>query len=879
MEDSPTNPYIPQASGKLQAKVQRQQTPFARISKTVLICGGVLIVLLGIALYFIIPRASVVDDKARADLANTLQPSAKLSKLITIQSNLGFTTSYQDQLFTSYGEVGSAHITAQGVSDQVGTEHYENNDLKQKRGYGLIRITPLESTDTSRAAITLPPELEIRSYDKASLLTTDEAKAATAGTGTDKTNGNATPKGEIALSTFVAIDSKKRMGQTTADDSTTVTIESTKPANQNINGADYQKVRYTTHNNNYRISTENYDDCYYTIQNSQAYSACVVNVRPDSVAAASLLEDTIGMITYQEPVVPGKVDTTKPVSYQPVYLASSLPLSAHVVLAQAATTPPQPDSTDTSNTPEDTITPQIKLTPAYVKDENALKAIAKNQPSVMRIGTLYCADIALKLADGTTGTTLTDACAGNISTGAFISKDGYIATAGHAVRYDPKAAINGYINFASSRADMFDRLGRVLDYLLKSGVIYQTDVDYLKTGANTGNQDALAKIENLGSVIQNKYIQAANETYVYAIQPTDKPIVLDLSSGNKPKFAYSDAVIPAKFVMADYDASKSAQEAFGTQASATDVALLKADGSFPVVTIGAGDGIKANQKLSIIGYPAYVDSSLTIDKILNIPVATSSMVNQTFQQDGHPLIETNEPILPGNDGAPTFDETGKFVGLGVYGHSYCPDQHCFDSGTVRSINELSAMIDKNNLVLTNKSDISDIWAQGVDAYFKGDYRVANAKFAQSGSMYSFNQSASKLADLSATKYGSTSDTSLMNQLVTIAIGVIIVTVVAMIILGILLLIHLRRLDTLQVGHYGAQTFQPAAMPVMAAPVPQQYPQQPGQFGPPAVQQAPTPMQQPQMVQPQQPFTPGPQPSQPVLPQDPTPPPQDPFYRQ
>ena len=56
MEDSSTNPFIPQASGALQGKVKRPQTSFARISKTALIVGGVLIVLLGIALFFLIPR-------------------------------------------------------------------------------------------------------------------------------------------------------------------------------------------------------------------------------------------------------------------------------------------------------------------------------------------------------------------------------------------------------------------------------------------------------------------------------------------------------------------------------------------------------------------------------------------------------------------------------------------------------------------------------------------------------------------------------------------------------------------------------------------------------------------------------------------------------
>lgn len=866
MDDTPLNPYIPNAQGNLQAKVKRPQTPFARIAKTVLIVGGVILLVLAIALVFILQRTSVADEGSRMDFAKAIQPPDQLSKLVTIKSSLGFKLNYQDQLFSSYGEVGLAKIVANGASDQISSEHYDNTNLRTERQYGLVRVTPLQSVDTGRAAVTLPPELEIRGYDKAALLKTEEAKAAEADTNKATSGSQATNQGELALNTFVSIDSKKRLSDKTSDDGTTVTIEATKPSGQQINGVDYQKVRYTTHNENYRISTEHYDDCYYTIQNGQPYSGCIVNVRPNSVAAAALLEQTLSTVTYQEPVATTATttDATK---------------------KTAQTTDDQTEVSDSEVTPQDVAEPE------YYKSPEILKAIAKNQPSVVRLGTLYCADLVLKLADGRTGTTLTDACIGNISSATFVSKDGYLATTGHAVRYDPKALINGYINFGSSRADMFERLGRVIDYLVKAKFIEQSDADYLRTGANSGVQDALAKIENFTSAIPSDYIQASKEAYSYAVQPTNKPILLNLGAGNRPVFAYSDAVIEAKFVKADYDTTKAAQEKFENTASATDVALLKAEGAFPVATIGTGDNVKANQQLASIGYPAYVDSSLTIDKIINIPVATVLPVSQTFQQDNHKLIETTVPIIPGNDGAVVVDETGKFAGLGVYGHRYCPDQQCFASGTVHSASELSTLIDKNNIVLTNKSEISDIWAQGVDAYFAGNYKEAASKFTQSGGMYNFSQIAPKLTELAKSKYGSASDTSLFNQLVGMAIALGSVLIVVMIVLGILLFIHLRRLDNLEVGHYGAVAPQPAFAP--APPV--QQPMQPAPVYPPSQptygygtppQQPGQGIPQPQVQQPQQwnqPQQQSPYNQAPTQPQPPTiqsqVPPEDPFYRQ
>ena len=864
MEDSSTNPFIPGSSGTLQRKVERPQTAFARLAKLALIIGGGLFVVIAIALIFILQNTSKVDDKARAEFANVLQPADQLSKLVTIKSSLGFTISYQNQLFTSLGELGASRISTRAIGDQAVTQSYEDNDLKKERDYGMLRITPIESSERARAAVALPPELEIKSYDKALLLQTDEQKAAEA----EKTA--TTEKGELAVSAFVAVDSKKRLANRTTDEGTIVSIEATKPVRQEIGGIEYQKVRYTTKNETHEITNEKYDDCYYTIQNSQPYSACVINVRPSRVAVASLLEDTIRLMSYQTP-------------------ESSTPEKPGSATAAKEEEP--------ETVAEEKDTEQIAITPPYIKELNVLKAIAKNQPSVMRIGTLYCANIDLKRVDGSTGATLTNACSSKVASGSFISKTGHIATAGHSVRFSSVEAVGGYINLAESQDEMMDRLQRVLDYLLKSGLIRQTSIDFLKTGAITGNQEALAKIENIGSIIPKDYIQARDENYSYALQLTDKPIVVNRASGNKPSFAYSDTVVKATFEKSNYDSTKYSQDKFETAHSPVDVAILKTDGTFPVVTIGAGNDLGANQKLATVGYPSLTDSNLTADKILNTPLATMSSVNQTFDLEGQKIIDVNTPIPPGNDGAPVFNEASALVGFATYGPTYCPDRQCFGSGTVRSSNELSALIDKHNMEIENKSTISDTWAEGVDAYFAGNYQTAASKFTASGNAYSFNQFASKVAELASSKSGSASDTSLMNQLGGIGIGTLTFLAIAMTILGILLLVHLKRLDMLQVGHYGAGA--PAApapypQPTMQPPVQPQQPSvnapQPNTWAQPNQQPYQPPQQpvgqypqqnswqQPPVVAPSQQPPAGTPPVQQPTQQQPSQP-DDPFYRQ
>lgn len=852
MEDSSTNPYIPGGSQQLQRKVERPQTTFARLSKLTLIISGALLVLLIVGLVFVFQNTSKVDEKARGALAAALQPTDQLSKLVTVKSELGFTVSYQDQLFKGYGELGASRISSRTASEtQAVSQTYENNDLKTERDYGLVRVTPLESSELARAAVTVPPELEVNGYDKNLLLQTDEQKAAEA----ESAGEGEAVKGTLAVSTFVAVDTKKRLGERTSDDGTIVSIEATKPIRQEIEGVEYQKVRYTTRNENYQVPTEKYDDCYYTIQNEQPYSACVTNVRPNNVSVAALLEDTIRLISYHAPAEPAK----------------------------AGETPAKSDESDEEQS-GDGETEQVVIVPSYMKDEKILKSFAKNQPNVMRIGTLYCSNLDLKRADGTAGITLTDACATKAVSGVFVSKTGHIATAGHAVRYNPKDAINGYINLAESQGEMQDRLQRVLDYLLETGLILETSAEYLETGAATGNQDALAKIENIASIIPSDYVQAKDENYSYAIQLTDKPIVLNRATGNKPSFAYSDSVVKAEFVKSDYDPLKFTREQFETKHTANDAALLKLDGTFPVATIAAGDGIGSNQKLVALGYPALADATLTADKILNMPVATTSTVNQTFDLEGRKIINSNTPAQPGNDGAPVFDEAAGLIGFAAYGPAYCPDRQCFGSGTIRSSNDLSALIDKHNIELENKSVISDVWASGVDAYFVGNYQTAASKFTEAGRLYGFNQWAAKLAEVSKAQQGSASDTSLMNTLASVGVGGAIFVALLMVVTGILLLVHLKRLDMLQVGHYGAApvpsplpqaTFSP---PQPMAPVPQQpygtQPQQQWPSTPPvAGQQPPYPSQPQQPMAPQQPSAP------PVQSQDSPRSPQDPFYRQ
>lgn len=804
MQDSSTNPYIPQESEDIRQKVYLRQSPLGRIVKWSLILTVAVAILVGGGLFYVIPRTTAVDQPARVKLADALQPPDQVLKRVSVSSDLGFSLNYDNRIFSSYGEVGDNTAGSDNSAAIAAGNTYENNDLRVTRAYNYVRIRPIESVNAARALTPQPPQLELFAT------VTDK----------DITTAQAVPENKnlSKLSMFVKLDSDKRLAKKIADNKTIVKIDASKPIAATIGGVDYQKVRFTTTNDNYRISNVKYDDCYYTIQYDQPYSICITGIRPYNVSAASLVESVFNSIKFSQAASKAATDSA---AKKTSYLFPLARLTQATVKSDSSAADSSAVNLDDTAAMADSTGQSALLTikPSYYNDGDSLKSIATNQPSVVRIGMLYCSNLTLKFESGETATTLTDACAGSMSSGVFISKDGYIATTGHAVRSQKKAAINGYINFAPDQDAMLDRLQRVLDYLLKAKIILQSDADYLKTNAAIGNQEALAKIENIASVIPDKFITAINEEYTYAIQPTDKPIVINRNDSKKPSFAYSDAVISAKYVPSNDDASKSVQEVSDSDTPSVDVVLLKAEGSFPEVTIATNENVKSNDVLNTIGYPAYTDSSLTIDKLRNLPVVTTAKVVQAYKGTNQTrLIQTDMPVLPGNDGAPVFDKSGQLVGFAVYGLTYCPDQQCFANGTIRSSSELVKLLDDNNISPVVGSTAMANWTSGVNEYFRSNYVTSANAFSLAGTEYAFNRWASPLQKLAASSVGTSADTSTMNQLQAVMIIALIVLVVLTVLLTIAFIVHRSRINKLLVGHYGAKDDQIGG--ILPTPLPQ-----------------------------------------------------------
>jgi hypothetical protein len=754
MEDSSTNPYIPEESEKIRQAVYQRQSPLGRVVKWSMITAFVITVLVGIGLYFVIPRTEAVDTEARTKLANILQPPEQVQKQYNVESELGFSFSYDYEVFTSKAQVDTSTNPAGSSIASTFIQTYTDNELRIKRPYTYVSISPRLSSEAQQSFLPSRSQFEIFATT-----TSDEL---------DKAAAVPENKDLSKLNIYVKLDTDKRKANRVNDDNTVVSIETTRPTKQTIGDIDFQRVRFKTLNENYRIPNVKYDDCYYTIQFEQPYALCVTSVRPIDANGASFVEGLVRSVKFTET---SKNDKNEPTDESTV-VSDELPLAT--------------------------------LKPRYLEDADSLKAIAKTQPAVVRIGTIYCADLALKFQSGDPAASLSDACVETSSSGAIISRDGYIAASGSAMSFSKAELINGYINMGISQVDRLDRLDRVIDYMLKARLIESSVAEYLKRGAGTGEPEALAKIQNIGAFIDEKLVTITKDEYSFAVQLKEKPISIN-RDGNKPSFAYSDNVVKGQMVEIKYVAPTTLIDDFNNSIAKENMALLKIDGIYPslLVADSGRQSVKSDDVINIVGYLAYSDSSLTLDSnIRDFPVASVVKVEQVYEKDGAQIINVDTPILPGNDGAPVVNSQGELVGIASYDLSYCPNNQCFANGTVRPVSELIKLIESKNIKLVSDNTISKNWNSAVNEFFRANYAAASFNFGKVEVDYPANRWAIPLQRLSSDHKGKDSDTSFMNQLqFSMIIGTILLSITT-ILLAIMYLIQKKRMNRLQVGHYG-----------------------------------------------------------------------------
>jgi hypothetical protein len=755
------------------------QTKIAKWLKvTVVSALALLVVLGGVFGYLKYHLGSLPADKqAQKKAAQLVSTLSEGPKLHTVTSTLGFALKYDTQTFSATGQVTDPKSTSTYVFGQ----EYKDNDLATQREYSIVKLHLPDKKNGSYSFTA--PEMSIVTNIRKDYFTSKQALPENVG------------KSELDILTQATTQTVGKNGYT---------VQST--TNVTVNDAQYRKVLYTKTDNSYGVKTTDTQVYYLTVQHDRPYTISISGLHDKSSAELPLFEAVIKTVTYGQP------DATK----------LSFKTASPVVVAS---------SSDSVDLPEGTSNVPNTLDPATI-----LNVVARNQPAVVRVGTITCADITLALPDGSKGLALSGACTGEIGSGSFVSKDGYVATNGHVTDISTPSLILGYIALVSDPQEQRDRLRAVLGYLVKSGAMSATDVEALVRDAQSGDQTALQKLDAIGTLVPENAVTVANQKRSYVLQTSDDPIKFQTSASGKLSWNYTKTNISATYVDSDIDPESLRSDKLPSEDSThSDVAILKAKGKFPTVNLGSVKGLKAGDELTAIGFPAFVDGGTDTKQQHTVPSVTQGTVRDTALQATRTLIITNVPIAQGNSGGPAFDSNGQQIGLNTYGISGCADNKCFGDGIVRDIADYQELVSKNHIHLASDSSITNDWAAGLDAISRGDYRTASGKFQAVEAAYPGNYLVQKFLELANSNAGissaATSDHAALN-VVEVGLGFATILAVAA---GVILVIFLVR------GHHTAQS---VGAPTMAVA--------PGTYMPPNPVVAPTQPVAPGSVAPVQP---------------------------
>lgn len=400
--------------------------------------------------------------------------------------------------------------------------------------------------------------------------------------------------------------------------------------------------------------------------------------------------------------------------------------------------------------------------PGPLDKDTIVSVVAKNQPAVVRIVTMYCADIMLgNVSD------FSDTCSGRVGSGSLISSDGYIATSGHGTTMNARKA------FIESLTTT-EKVDKYLNYLTSARLISNAQKRLIKEGMATGDADGQATFEATIDLIADDKLVATDESIYYAVQLSNQPVTLHELDGRLIP-VYDDTVVEATLIDKDFDqAASDIGLETGTFAT-SDVALLKVEGVYPYIPLGSVDTVRVGDQLTAIGFPSSIsgiDSTL-IQSIPSISQGTVTEITTDAEVNGRKLIATTIPIAQGNSGGPVFNTSGEQIGLATYSLLECPELDCYGDGKVRDIADIQALVARNGITLQTDG-ITDDWEAGLTAYTRGDYDQALKLFTKVKNEYPANYLVNSFLSVAQAEVGSAADASRSYQARSTIVNILIV---------------------------------------------------------------------------------------------------------
>lgn len=680
--------------GKHMRERMKKPTVLHHVPKHIFWFTGLgVVVLIGMVFTFAIltyTKPVKTSEALKAEAQSTLTGATTVQKsdVKTIQSDLGFSLQYDTNTLDAHGQTTDPSSTDRYVSG----EDFTGDELSKTRSYSIVKLT-VKSDATSYVSA---PEMVVLTNIRKNHLQEQMNLPANKG------------KSKLAVWVETMTASQEANGYKMTNTTTT-----------SINAVEYTVVDFVYDSSHqYGVASETVDRYYLTVQNDRAYEVAIHNINSETEKQQiPLFEQALQTVTYSQP------DTSK--------LSR---ISGSVVLA--------------STLPTD----NIKTPAGSINEDTLYSIVAKNQPAIVRIGTMRCGTLVVSFPDATSAK-VNDVCNGGIGSGSFISSDGYIATNGHVTRVLMADMVNGYIGFSSDFNQLTSRSSELLGFLVKLGKISEAQKSAFMQALSNKDAEALSVITSIGSAFPSDSLSITNDNYTYAIQTSNEP--MRLKGDDEAAFTYSKTVIPAKFIAANfYEGSSEAALSSDVLASGkSDVSILKVNGGpYPTVTLGSLNSVAEGDKLVALGYPAFVDKGLQTKQAYTVPSATSGRVLSVASDEsrggtGHKFIYTTVPIAHGNSGGPSFDANGNVVGLNTYSQIQCASGDCFGNGIIRDIADVKKLAKDNDVTISSTSEVNDKWSKGLESFQAEKYGDAASYFDASQRLYPANYLAVQLGDI------------------------------------------------------------------------------------------------------------------------------------
>ncbi len=526
---------------------------------------------------------------------------------------------------------------------------------------------------------------------------------------------------------------------------------------ETINGTAYQKLLYSFTGGGGTVIA--YDLQYVTVQNNRPYSISLHYYPSTKEGDLTTLVQALHSIIFAPPAA----DAQYLAGQGPEPKPTAMVAGAKIVLASS-----------TVNTPD------------TLKSGTELSVVAKNQLAVVRVGTIYCYDVTL-LIRGQEGR-IPAACNAGSGSGSIVGKDGAVSTNGHVALIPLNSALQTEMMILV-HGEQDAKLSQYVNYFAKAGVITQTQADDLVRGMKAAD---LKSFEAWTSLLSQASAHVNGITTSYAVQLSNNPIKLNFV-GDKLTFDYTDTVVKATFVDANFDLANEESSDIASIKS-SDVALLTLDkkSTYPVVKLGSMDGVKPGSELTILGFPGFVDGGLSPTKPRTIPTATQGEVTDGGNDaGGHLVIATSAPIAEGNSGGPAFDTDGKQIGLVTYAALSASDPEVAktkfsDVSFVRDVADFIALAKTHSMTFDGSSSVSSDWVAAIDAFAKGDYRAALDGFKKVDAAYGNNYLVKNFINASSEHVTSTTGES---TALGVLVGVVVVVGVAIVVVIVTLVKH------------------------------------------------------------------------------------------